>query len=118
MSDANESAGNSRVFGIWFGGQGSYTESQNPRDVEVFENEEVAKDALVDRYAHGHWREHVFNYVNKARDEVRTPAVGEDCRIDIYLTDPSGEFDATPDYVLALAFDDEHECEAVRQYGP
>lgn len=103
------------IYGIWFGGHGSYAQSENPRDVEMWESDEAARDSLMDRYAHGHWREDAFNYVNQERREDRTPAVGEDSHIDVYLADPSGEFDAIPDYVLVLKFDDEHECEVVRE---
>lgn len=103
---------NSGVWGVWNGGTESmsYAESEIPRDVEYWENVEDAKEALFDRYRYGHWQRQYFGYVNKDREMVLTPAVGEDCEIWVWLADPSDQSDPIPDMVFRLVFDAENEA--------
>lgn len=106
---------NTRVWGVWYGGS-SYSQGEVVENLEYWDDIATAKDALLDRYAHGHWREHVFNYVNKPRDEVRTPAVGEDTEIHLFYVEVvEGLPDYYPDAILKLAFDEDEEAFVIQE---
>lgn len=112
----NESAEKSGVWGVWYGGA-SYSPGEVIRDLEYWEDITEARGALLDRYSHGDWEEQTFNYVNSPVVGMRTPAVGEDSVIHIYLSRPGewGNTDYYPDRELSIMFD--HDDEAMVHDG-
>ena len=96
----------SRVFGMWWGGD-SYSTGYVDSDVETFPSLDAAKDALCERYELGDWQAQTFHYVNKAREDVRTPAVSDNSEMWIWQADPTGVSDPYPDSIIRLSRDAE-----------
>lgn len=93
----------SRVFVEWWGGS-SYTLSYPWEYLEVFENIEAAKDALVSRYETGHWKKQDFEYVNRDAESTFTPAVGEDSNMWLWYEKPIEDSEHYPSAVIHLRY--------------
>lgn len=101
------------VYGLWWGGA-SYSVGYVPdigeesSSVEKFPDLATAKAEFLTRYASG--RRNTWYYVSNPEDDrgSDTPAVGEDCEMQLWHSDPRGSDDPYPDAVMRLGLDREH----------
>lgn len=91
------------VYALWYGGS-SYS-VPHVTDLETFESVDAASEALLSRYAHGHWQEQEFSFTNKSAVSDLTPAVNEQSEMQIFLAEPTEDY--YPDSILSIAFDEE-----------
>ena len=90
-----------KVYGLWHGGHGSYSEPEHS-DLEVFSSLADAMAQLATRYHSGRWN--TFTYADGRTDTADTPAVSETSSMWIFLADPraSDDGDWYPDRVLSI----------------
>lgn len=94
------------VYGLWHGGPG-YSNADPKSDVERFDSVDAARNALSDRYTCGHTWKQDFDFVNRDRESVFTPAVSEEAEIVLYASLPEDEngvdfTDVYPDFIVKL----------------
>jgi hypothetical protein len=81
------------VFALWYGGHGSYADSDPERDVERFDDIDAASAALLSRYFSGATFYQTFTYTNRPVESVLTPGVNGLTYMDVYLALDLDEYD-------------------------
>lgn len=98
------------IYGLW--AVAGYW-SDGDTDIERFEDEQAAAQALADRYRLGHSFLQRFDYVNREPQRALTPCVGSDSTMLLYAYDPTGNPDPYPDKRITLNDDGDPQFEEV-----
>lgn len=89
-----------RVWALWYGGTGYAPGGRD--DIETFDSELAAKDALLSRRATGHWARQPFDFVNRERELSYTPVVEADSEMWLWTANPTDSDELYPDFILKL----------------
>ena len=87
------------IYVVWHGGS-SYAAPHIPEDVERFDTLEDACIEADNRMRCGATFANTFRYINKPEENVLTPVVGTDSRMEVFLADPSDVIDHLPDFEI------------------
>lgn len=90
------------VYGLWFGGGGSWAHPELPRDLEMFDSIAEAREQFLARKEIGAHFPMPFKFVTRPPADGCTPTVGDDSQMQLFFRDPTDERDPYPDRLMTF----------------